>query len=46
MHLVGRAAVELKVARQGHRVGAALLQWLAHVQRFQPREFIGLGQHA
>jgi len=44
-HLVGRAAVKLQVARQRHRVGAALLQRLAHVQRLQPRQFIGLGQY-
>jgi hypothetical protein len=44
-HLVGRAAVELQVARQGDRIGAALLERLAHVQRLQTRQFVGLLQH-
>ena len=44
-HLVGRAAVELEVARQRQRVGAALLQRLADVQRFEPRQLVGLLQH-
>ena len=46
VHLVGGAAVELEVARQRHRVGAALLQGLADIQRLEPRQFVGLLQHS
>ena len=45
MHLVGRAAVELQVAGQRDGVGAALLQRLAHVQRLQTGQLVGLLQH-
>jgi hypothetical protein len=44
-HLVGSAAIELQVARQCQRVGAALAQRLADIQRLQPRQLIGLLQH-
>ena len=45
VHLVGGTAVELQVARQRHGVGATLPERLAHVQRFQARQFVGLRQH-
>ena len=41
MHLVGRAAVELEVARHRERVGAGLLHRLADVERLDPREIVG-----
>ena len=44
-HLVGRAAVELEVARQRHGIGAALLERLADIQRFEAREFVDTLQH-
>ena len=44
-HLVGRAAVELEVARQRHGIGAALPQRLADVQRFEARKFVDTLQH-
>ena len=39
-HLVGGAAVELHVARQRQRVGAALLDRLADIDRLDPREVL------
>jgi hypothetical protein len=45
VHLVGGAAVELEVARQRDRVGAALLQRLADVERFEPREHLDVVEH-
>ena len=45
MHLVGGTAVELQVARQRHGISAALLERLAHVQRLQAGQFVGLLQH-
>jgi len=44
-HLVGRAAVELEVARQRQRVGAPLLERLADVQRLEPRQLVGFFEH-
>ncbi len=45
MHLVGSAGIELQVACQRHRIGAALLERLAHVERFEPGQLVGLAEH-
>ncbi len=45
-HLVGRAGVELEVARQRQRVGLGLLQGLADVERLEPGQVVGGGEHA
>ena len=45
VHLVGGAAVELEIARQGDRVGAALLHRLADVERFEPGEHVDVLEH-
>jgi len=45
MHLVGGAAVELEVARQRDRVGAALLQRLADVERLESGQRVDVVQH-
>ncbi len=45
MHLVGSAAVELEVTGQRDGVGTALLQRLADVERFEPRELVDLLEH-
>ena len=42
-HLVGGAGVELHVARHRQRVGAALLQRLADVERLDPRKLVDAG---
>ncbi len=42
VHLVGRAAVEFQVPREGHRVGARLFQRLADVERLEPGEVVGV----
>ena len=42
-HLVGRAGVELHVARHRQRVGAALLHGLADVERLDQRELVDPG---
>ena len=42
-HLVGGAAVELHVARHRQRVGAALLDRLADIDRLDPREVFDAG---
>jgi hypothetical protein len=46
VHLVGRAAIELEVARQHRDVGARGGHGLAGVARFQLRQFFVVGQHA
>ena len=42
-HLVGGAGVELHVAGERQRVGASLLQGLADVERFDPRQLVDAG---
>jgi len=44
MQLVRRATVEFHVARQCHGVGAGLLQGLANIHRFQPRQRVDVLQ--
>ena len=44
MHLVGRATVELQVTGHRHRIGAALLDRLADIQRLQAGQLVGAGQ--
>ena len=45
MELVRRPAVEFEIAGQRQRVGFCLAQRLAHVQRLEPGELVGLLQH-
>ena len=45
VHLVGRAAVELEVARQRQRVGLGLAERLADVLRLEPGELVRLLEH-